>query len=71
VRPGDYFIWSQRRLGNGKVAVVMLVDGTTVSMPDTPENQKVYPQPESQKEGVGFPIARLVCGNPIILWSSP
>ena len=39
---------------------VMLVDGTTVSMPDTPENQKTYPQPESQKEGVGFPIARLV-----------
>ena len=39
---------------------VMLVDGTTVSMPDTPENQKAYPQPESQKEGVGFPIARLV-----------
>ena len=38
----------------------MLVDGTTVSMPDTPENQKMYPQPESQKEGVGFPIARLV-----------
>ena len=38
----------------------MLVDGTTVSMPDTPENQKAYPQPESQKEGVGFPIARLV-----------
>nr|QNO42876.1 hypothetical protein FEGPBIBN_00009 [Methanosarcinales archaeon ANME-2c ERB4]QNO50436.1 hypothetical protein BPCBKEJI_00014 [Methanosarcinales archaeon ANME-2c ERB4] len=39
---------------------VMLVDGTTVSMPDTPENQKTYPQPESQKEGVGFPIARIV-----------
>ena len=39
---------------------VMLVDGTTVSMPDTPENQKMYPQPEGQKEGVGFPIARLV-----------
>nr|QNO46558.1 hypothetical protein BHHJPBMP_00004 [Methanosarcinales archaeon ANME-2c ERB4] len=38
----------------------MLVDGTTVSMPDTPENQNTYPQPESQKEGVGFPIARLV-----------
>nr|QNO47961.1 hypothetical protein DBNCDMDK_00050 [Methanosarcinales archaeon ANME-2c ERB4] len=29
-------------------------------MPDTPENQKMYPQPEGQKEGVGFPIARLV-----------
>jgi len=39
---------------------VKLVDGTTVSMPDTPENQKIYPQPESQKEGVGFQIARIV-----------
>jgi IS4 transposase len=39
---------------------VKLVDGTTVSMPDTPENQKTYPQPEGQKPGVGFPIARLV-----------
>jgi len=29
-------------------------------MPDTPENQKIYPQPESQKEGVGFPITRIV-----------
>ena len=39
---------------------VKLVDGTTVSMPDTPENQKAYPQPDSQKPGLGFPIARLV-----------
>jgi hypothetical protein len=39
---------------------VKLVDGTTVSMPDTPENQKMYPQPEGQKPGVGFPIARIV-----------
>jgi hypothetical protein len=37
-----------------------LVDGSTVSMPDTPENQAHYPQPDSQKEGIGFPIARLV-----------
>jgi hypothetical protein len=37
-----------------------LVDGCTVSMPDTPENQAVYPQPNSQQEGVGFPLARLV-----------
>ena len=37
-----------------------LVDGSTVSMPDTPENQAAYPQPRSQKAGVGFPIARLV-----------
>jgi hypothetical protein len=39
---------------------VKLADGTTVSMPDTPENQKAYPQPSSQKPGVGFPLARLV-----------
>lgn len=39
---------------------VHLVDGTTVSMPDTPANQEAYPQPSSQPEGIGFPIARLV-----------
>ena len=39
---------------------VHLVDGTTVSMPDTPENQKAYPQSSSQQEGLGFPVARLV-----------
>jgi len=36
------------------------VDGSTVSMPDTPANQKEYPQSRSQQPGVGFPIARLV-----------
>ena len=39
---------------------VRLVDGTTVSMPDTPENQEAYPQNSQQKEGLGFPIARVV-----------
>lgn len=39
---------------------VKMVDGTTVSMPDTPENQKDYPQPAPQKPGLGFPMARLV-----------
>jgi len=39
---------------------VKLVDGTTVSMPDTVENQAAYPQPNSQQEGLGFPIARMV-----------
>jgi len=39
---------------------VYVVDGTTVSMPDTPANQKAYPQPLAQRPGVGFPIARLV-----------
>jgi hypothetical protein len=39
---------------------VKVVDGTTVSMPDTPANQKEYPQANTQRPGVGFPIARLV-----------
>jgi hypothetical protein len=39
---------------------VQLVDGTTVSMPDTPENQEAYPQAHTQKEGLGFPVARVV-----------
>jgi DDE family transposase len=39
---------------------IKLVDGTTVSMPDTEENQSVYPQPSTQQPGVGFPLARVV-----------
>ena len=39
---------------------VRLVDGTTVSMPDTKENQAAFPQLSNQKPGLGFPIARLV-----------
>jgi hypothetical protein len=39
---------------------VKLIDGTTVSMPDTAANQADYPQPSSQGEGLGFPKARLV-----------
>jgi len=39
---------------------VKLADGTMVSMPDTEANQEVYPQQSAQKEGLGFPTARLV-----------
>jgi putative transposase len=39
---------------------VKLVDGTTVTMPDTEDNQKAFPQPGSQAKGIGFPMARLV-----------
>ena len=38
---------------------VYLFDGTTVTMPDTPENQAAYPQVYNQGPGLGFPIARL------------
>jgi Transposase DDE domain len=49
--PEDW-LWCGRR--------VKVVDGTTVSMPDTAANQREYPQSPSQKPGPGFPIARLV-----------
>ena len=39
--------------------VVKVFDGSTVSMPDTPENQAAYPQPANQTPGVGFPLARI------------
>jgi len=38
---------------------VIVVDGTGLSMPDTPENQKVWPQTGAQKPGCGFPSARV------------
>jgi hypothetical protein len=38
---------------------VVVVDGTGVSMPDTPQNQAVWPQLSSQKPGCGFPTARI------------
>ena len=39
---------------------VKLLDGTTVSMPDTPANQAEYPQSGEQKPGLGFPLTMLV-----------
>jgi hypothetical protein len=39
---------------------VKLIDGTTVSMPDTGANQAAFPQGSQQKAGLGFPIARIV-----------
>lgn len=39
---------------------VKLMDGTTISMPDTPSNQLAYPQSGVQAQGLGFPLAMLV-----------
>ena len=55
------WLWKNRR--------VYIFDGATVSMPDTYENQKAYPQPPQQKPGLGFPLMRiaaifsLACGS--------
>lgn len=46
------WLWKQKQ--------IKIVDGSTVSMPDTPSNQESYPQSKCQKAGVGFPIARIV-----------
>jgi hypothetical protein len=39
---------------------VRLADGATMNLADTAENQAQYPQPKSQKAGLGFPICRMV-----------
>jgi hypothetical protein len=49
--PKDW-LWQERH--------VVLVDGTTMTMADTEENQKAFPQPSSQKPGLGFPMIRMV-----------
>lgn len=43
---------------------VIVVDGTGLSMPDTPENQEVWPQTTQQNPGCGFPQAYMcACFN--------
>lgn len=49
--PGEWR-WCGRR--------VLLADGTTVTMPDTADNQAMFPQQRGQKPGLGFPICRIV-----------
>lgn len=39
---------------------VKIVDGTGISMPDTPENQARWPQSCEQQPGCGFPAMKLV-----------
>jgi hypothetical protein len=39
---------------------VKIVDGSTVVMPDTRENQAAYPQSSRQAPGLGFPMVRIL-----------
>jgi Transposase DDE domain len=48
----DEWLWKGRR--------VSLADGSTASMPDTPRNQRAFPQSSSQGVGLGFPLVRFV-----------
>ena len=58
-----HLAWSlERRVPSGQLWLgrkVKIVDGTTLSMPDTPDNQLSWPQPSSQQEGLGFPCMKL------------
>ena len=47
-KPDDEFLWCN------------LVDGSTFSMYDTPENQQDFPQPKNQHKYHGFPVARIL-----------
>ena len=40
--------------------MVKVIDGSCVSMPDSPANQGAWPQQKSQKPGCGFPLMRVV-----------
>lgn len=46
---------------------VWLVDGTTCSMPDTPDLQDAFSQPIGQAPGCGFPVAKVVA---MFCWAS-
>ena len=46
---------------------VWIVDGSSCSMPDTPELQRAFGQPDKQKEGCGFPMAKIVA---MFAWAS-
>ena len=39
---------------------VFLMDGSSFSMPDTPELQEFFGQPDAQAKGCGFPVAHLM-----------
>jgi len=51
--PVDVALWRGHR--------VLMVDGSSFSMPDTPELQACFGQPGNQKPGCGFPVAHLLC----------
>lgn len=39
---------------------IKLVDGSTVSMPDTPANEAAFGKPSNQRGKAGFPVARIL-----------
>jgi hypothetical protein len=56
-RAADRRVGSHGHLGGRPVKIV---DSSTAQLADTPQNQKAYPQPSSQKKGCGFPVIRFI-----------
>lgn len=53
---------ADRRAGAGgglQGRPIKVVDGSTTQLPDTPKNQREYPQPSTQKKDCGFPVMKL------------
>jgi hypothetical protein len=52
----------QRAGKGGSIAgrPVKVIDASSTKLPDTPENQKRYPQPAEQKPGCGFPVLKFL-----------
>jgi len=56
---GQTIRWCDRR--------VCVVDGSSCSMPDTPDLQAAFGQPDGQAQGCGFPVAKIVA---LFCWAS-
>jgi len=52
--------WPISQGGRWRGHRTFLVDGSSLSMPDTPELQKEYGQPGAQAKGCGFPVMHLL-----------
>jgi hypothetical protein len=59
-RTGESIQRSAKSSWHFRGRTVKIVDGSTVTMPDTLENQAAYPQLKTQAPGLGFPIARIL-----------
>jgi hypothetical protein len=61
-------LWATAQAADGRVGdsgalqgrPVKVADGSSTQLPDTPKNQKRYPQSRAQKPGCGFPVLKFV-----------
>jgi hypothetical protein len=59
-RVGDALFGEQQTTGRWRGHRTWLLDGSSFSMPDTPELQDRFGQPGAQREGCGFPVAHVL-----------